>query len=418
MKNIVKKVALINNEKCLKSIIRVVASALILFSIITVYVTTPKETEFARFADEGYYFKYAKAVKDYGVGQFPLLLKRHLADKKPNPYPHPGRIGHTLITSLWLRIFPDTFRSLARLSFVCFVLFLLCSFHFSKKFWGHNVAYLYTVLLSCSPLIMTSGRRVLQESILNLFWAITLWSFLDFLTKKKLSKFILFLAVYSFSITIKETSITLLPFFALSFLVCKYAYKQPFSYWYLAVLLTIPFILTGFAYIIFMGGLANILSLLKYLLALNLSEANIYSLYTRGPWYRYIIDFLMLSPLTTLLAIGYLFYILASRRFVQKTVYWGLYLVVVFAVFSSMKYAKVVRYVMNLDIAIYLFTVWALFELFRQKNRVYQGYLVLAAVVLIYCNNYFNFLYLFVIQRLYDPISYWLLILQKIIPPL
>jgi len=399
-------------------IFRITALCLILFSVFTVFYTTPGEDSFAKQADEGYYFMYAKTIKDMGIGQFPILLKHYLSNKVVQLFPHPSRIGHILMTALWFEIFPNTFLSLARFSFFCFILFLIISFFFAKKYFGRDFAYLYTLLLSSNPLIMTSGRRALQDSNVNLFWALSIWFFLDFLIVKKRSKFIIFLLVYSISITVKESSLALLVFFVVAFLIYKYKYNREISNRYLLGIIFIPSFMVGATYIFLLKGFGNVIALLNFVLGAHFTKVvtNSYSLFCSGPWYKYIIDYLLISPLTTLLTIGYFFHQLFIRKFEWKITYFMLFLAIIFAIFSSMKYTKIVRFVMSLDIAISLFTVLAIYNLFNAKENKYKMYCIFIIVICIFFMNYRNFLYLFYQINIYDPVSYWLLGAMRMFP--
>lgn len=391
---------------------------LIIFSVFAVFSTIPHEDQYYKYADEGYYFMYAKAIKDKGLGQFPVLFEHHMNDKVAQLFPHPARIGHVMLTALWFKIFPNTFVWLARFSFFCFVLFLLVSFYFSGKFFGRQIAYLYTVLLSSSPLIMASGRRALQDACVNLFWCLAVWFFLDFLTSRKRSKFIFFLAAYSFSITLKESSMILFVFFALGFLLYKYKYKVEISNWYLAGVTFIPVLAVGLAYVLLIKGPANVFTLFKFILSVHFPSAitNSYSLFGRGPWYKYIIDYILVTPITSVLCIGYLFYFFVSRKFEEKITYFMLFFLVIFSIFGNLKYTKIIRFVSILEISVSLFAVFMLQQLFRQKNENFERYCVFAAVLIIFLVNYSGFLYLFVERDIYDPISVWLLKAREIIP--
>ena len=124
----------------------------------------------------------------------------------------------------------------------------------------------------------------------------------------------------------------------------------------------------------------------------------------------------MITPVTTLLCICYLGHLAIARRLEWKIAYFMSYLLIVFAVFSSMKYTKIVRFVMSLDVAVSLFAVLALYELFRQKNEKIQTYLVLFSATVIFFVNYNAFVYLFLQMNIYDPVSYWLLIARQLMP--
>lgn len=403
-------------------LIRLVSWVLISFSVLTVFMTTPREGEFARGADEGYYFTYAMIVKDGGVSQFPALLRQHLSDKVAQLYPHPGRIGYVLLTAGWLSIFPDTFLSLARLSWFCFVLFLFVSFWFSRKYFGGRTACLYTVLLSIHPLLMTAGRRVLQDSVLNLFWALAIWFFLDFLIEKKRWQYAAFLLFFCISLSIKEASAVLWIFFACAFLLFREKNDPHLNGRRLLGIFLIPIVVLGLLYVWLLGGWANGLALARYLAGVHFPGAaavtNAYSLFGMGPWYKFIMDDLMLSPLTVLLAIGYLFHILLKRRVEKPVAYLALFLVLLYAVMSAMKYTKIIRFVMSMEISVCLFAVLMLEELFAvDKKDERRALLVFLSVCVIYLVNSINFAHLFVHWNIYDPISYWLLQAQRVIPP-
>ncbi|MEW6008110.1 MAG: glycosyltransferase family 39 protein [Candidatus Omnitrophota bacterium] len=400
-------------------IMRTVVLALILFSIFTVYLSMPRENEFAHRADEGHYFMYAKIIKEKGISQFPLLWEYHLSDKIAQQFPNPAsRFGHILITSFWFKIFPNTFVSLAHFSFLCYILLIIVCFYFIKKFFDQDIAYISTLLLSSSPIIMYSGRRCLQDSTVNLSWALSVWLFFDFLVNKRKTKFVTFVIVYSLTITIKESAIALLPFFVLSYLLYRYKYKQDISYSYLLWLFVAPLIIVGGAYLFLFNGLDNLVSLIRFIAGVHfpVTMTNTYSLFGMGPWYKYVIDYLILNPIATLLFIGYFFYILFTKRFDWKVTYFLVSFVIIFVLFSSMKYTKIVRFIAVLDFVIGLFAALALYELFRQKNKDYQSYFVILAAVFIFCVNYVNVLDLFFNFNIYDPISYVLLAVKNIVP--
>lgn len=399
-------------------LVRLASICLILFSIFMVYVTALKEEEFMHAADEGQYFRYADIVSKEGLSQLPVLLQYYLSDTTEQLFPNPARIGHVLMTALWFKIFPNTYVSLAFFSLLCFVSLLAVFLYFSTKFFGRQIGWLSTLVLSCSPLLMSSGRRVLQDSNLNLFWGLTVWLFLDFLIDKRRLKFILFILVYSAAITIKESSLILLVFFICAFLLFKYKYKQSISTSYLWGIIILPFIFSGALYVFLLGGCSNVVSLVQFMLRTHFPGVitNSYSLYAMGPWYKYIIDYLILTPITTLLCIGYFLYVLFSRKFEWKIMYFMLYIVIVLTILGSMKYSKIVRFIAPLDMAVSLFSVLALYELFRHKRKDYQVYFVLGAVLGIFFINYQNFIELFCVKNIYDPISYLLLLCKGIIP--
>lgn len=388
----------------------------VIFSIAAIYLTTPFEHFFARSADEGYYFMYAHEVAKKGMGQFPLSARWYAQDKFAYLYPSPMRIAHTLLTSLWLKLFGYTFVSLARFSLFCFVLFLILSFYFCKKYFDKDKAYLYLLLLSCSPLAMAMAARALSDSNGNLFSCLVIWLFFIFLLKPSKLKYFLFFLFFYFTVLIRESYFTFLVFFVPFFLIHKYYYKNKISNLYLYGTVVLLPLLVFITYLLFFGGWQNMLPLLKVRFAHHFIDKPSqygYSFCT-GPWYKYIIDFILIEPITMLLFIGYLFHLIISRDFEWKKTFFFSYFILDFIMLNNIKYGKIVRLGMNLDIVINLFAVFMLYEIFKQNKHntdwIFRSALFIAiANICIFWNLFFTF-------KIYDPISYSLLVAEKIIP--
>ncbi|KPK41388.1 MAG: hypothetical protein AMJ78_05675 [Omnitrophica WOR_2 bacterium SM23_29] len=399
---------------------RLTTICLVLFSIFSVYVSIPSENNFFTAADEGFYFTFARLIRENGIAHFPALAKNYVSDKEVQIYPTPLRVGHILSTALWFRLFPNTYVSLARFSFFCFILFLVVSFYFARRNFGSDIAYLLVLLLSSSPLIMAMGRRALSDSYGNFLCGLTIWLFLDFLRRENKIKYFIFLIVYSLTVTVRESSVALLLFFVGFFLIYKHVYKRSISNTYLLGIILLPVFLVGTSYVILFGGVGSFIGLLREAVPLHFgTPPSSYSLlYCTGPWYRFIVDFLLLTPITTLLFIGYFSYMLLTRKFEWRITYFMAYFTTIFILFSILKYDKVVRFVINLETVIALFSVTALYELFRQRNEKRQINLVFITTVVIFLINYLSFIDIFLFNGVYDPISYPLLVIRKFIPGL
>jgi len=393
---------------------------LIAVPLVMAYRHIPKEDRFAKSSDEGYYMKYAQAFAEEGPRSIPKALHRYLDTPAQQAFPHPGRFGYTLITGMWLKVFPDTYRSLAHLSFLAAVLFLVLSYYFARRYLGLEVAALYTLLLACSPLLMGASRRVLQDSVLNLFWALPFWLFFEYLMTKRRWAFAGFCVSFIAALTIKEASIILLFFFIFSWLVFKVFFTKDLPLADFAWLVLAPPVGTALLYLIFLGGMGNLSSLVDFTFAVHLSGEpspgiTSYSQFATGPWFKYLLDFLLVSPWATVLCVGYTFYLVAVRKMGPLHAYGLLYFVLVYGLLSCLKSTKIVRFGMSLDIVIYLFAVLALLQLLRSK-RWWGMYSVQLAVLLICFTQLRIFWKIFVDMTTYDTISVWLLLAHKIIP--
>jgi len=267
--------------------------------------------------------------------------------------------------------------------------------------------------------MMGMAKRALSDSSGNLFICLSVWSFFIFLRNQNVVKYIIFLVVFYLAILVREPSFLLISFFVVFFITHKYLYKNKISNAYLLGIMVIPIAATFLTYVIFFGGLGNTLALLKVRFAHHFLDgpSSYGASFCTGPWYKFIIDFLLISPITTLLFIGYFFSFLVKRKFEWQITYFWSFFLVSYVVLNSIRYGKIVRFVAFLDMAVCLFAVFMLYDLFRQDDRRRQTYTVFIAVFFIFLINYLNFLQLFCFNNIYDPVSTLLLMAKRIIPP-
>jgi 4-amino-4-deoxy-L-arabinose transferase-like glycosyltransferase len=403
-------------------IYKVTIICLVLFSVFSVFIAIPYEDNFAKSADEGYNLKFAKLINQNGIAEFPRLAKVYIDNAEARLFPPPSRVAYIIATAAWFKLFPSTFTSLAKFSFLCFALFLAVVFFFSRKHFGADIACLLTLLLSSSPLMMAMGRRALSDMFGNLLWGLAVWLFLDFLEKKDRPRYFIFILACCLAVLAKESAGLLLIFFTAFFLVNKYIYGQKIANTYLLGIIALPIISAGITYVFLFKGTSNAFSLANAVFGTHTNtilnaQTNRYALlYCAGPWYKYIVDYLLLSPITTLLFIGYYFHVVFIRKFELKAAYFMSYFTIVFIICGNLRYAKIVRYVVNLDTVIALFAVLFLYELFRQRNAERQTRLVFLTAVAIFFINYGSFIDIFCVNGVYDPVSYCLLSVRKLIP--
>ncbi|MDP2942209.1 MAG: glycosyltransferase family 39 protein, partial [Candidatus Omnitrophota bacterium] len=287
-----------------------------------------------------------------------------------------------------------------------FCVFLIISFYFASKYFDDKIALLLAILLAFSPLNMAMARRALLDSTFNLFCILSIWLFFDLLKKRTALKYVLFILIYSFTILVKETGVLLSVFFLLYLIF--YKDKK-----YLLPVTLFPFLIAGVVYLILAGGPSNMIKAIKIILT-SPSHNEYAILFGSGPWFRYLIDYMLLSPWVVILSSGFIFWHLASKEHDERVSYFLLAFVVLF--FSLNFFTKNVRYVMALDMPMRLFSVLMLKKLFETRFPKQALLLVSVSVIAIAVFDYLNFHSLFVRGEIYDPVSYWLLKIEHIIP--
>ncbi len=375
-----------------------------------------KENQFGPRSDEGYYFHYAKTVEEKGLRGFQELLSWFSQSQQARLHPPPSRIGFVLTGAFLFHIFGPSYSILGIFSTACFILFLAVVFYFIRKYFDLDAALLTTLLLSTSPLLMGMARRALMDSALNLLWALTVWLFLEFLIERKIFQYALFLLSFILAVLFKEGSLILLPFFVFVMVFARRMGLQKIPWKYIIAACLCGVIVPMALYILILGGMDVSIQALQCLedIQRHIVQFNPYvANYCMGPWYRYLLDFMLLNPIVTLLFIGYSFRVVLTPPDAKK-IYLLTYFLVTYAALTFIQNNKNIRYAMSLEMVMGLFAVFMLYEIFgrRMRGTTY----VTAAAVIIYFVNFISFIDIFEIHGVLDPITRHLLGVRNFIP--
>ena len=377
-----------------------------------------KANQFGPQSDEGYYYHYSNLVVQKGNNAFKELALWYSASDEARKHPAPSRTGYILLTAGLFKIFGPSYFLLGLVSTVSFLLFLAVCFYYSRKHFGRDVALLLTLFLSSSPLMLGLSRRALLDSPINFLWGLAVWLFLDLLSYPALWKYALFILTLCFSMTVKEMSVVLIPFFVLAGAWGRFK-GRPIKVWQILGIIFIPV----FVVLFFDAGVLGGLEPLR-LAATGGFKTHFYiqpspyaAYFCSGPWFRYVMDFLLLTPLVTILFIGYCFVFVCERGAGDwKQKYFLGYFVFIYAVMSSLMHSKVVRVVVNLEMVMALFAVFMLMRLSARYPLERRKTWLLYTAFAVFLFNMEGFLRLFYFSGLLDPISYHLLALRGFIP--
>ncbi|MCM8778966.1 MAG: glycosyltransferase family 39 protein [Candidatus Omnitrophica bacterium] len=398
--------------KKISSLAYILIFLIILTISLTVLFLSLKYINFIPGPDESYYFNYAKYINDKGISGFAYLFRDYVENKEKWIYPSPIRIGFIILSSLLLKLFGNSVLNLVYLSLFSYALFLGISLYFLRKYFDERIALLTMFILTFSPLNMAMAKRALIESTLNMFSALSLWLFWEFLRERSCLKYILFTFTFFYTILIKETAVLLSPFFIIFLLFRKVFLKRDVYLKDYLCASILPFAMVGIVYII-LGGFSYIVETIK--ISLYSPKTNPYALsFQSGPWYRYIIDFLLLSPGVVILTIGFIFSFSPAKADDELLLYLLLMIVTIFFLFNI--FSKSVRFIIILDMPMRLFSVLMLKNLseriFLRHGRAFW----ISLVIIISLLDFINFYHLFVYWGIYDPVSYFLLKAKHMIP--
>lgn len=383
--------------------------------IFTTVFPSISSVRFADRADEGYYLKYAGAVADRGVAEFRNLFTNYINNKANWVYPNPLRVGLIFISSAWVRLFGSSFLALAYLSFFSYFLFVVINYLFCSRVFGRDTARNFILLIMFSPISLAMSRRALSDSLVTLFLGLSIWLFLEMLYRDgSIFKRILFLAAFASSILIKETCFLFAAPFCIFLIIYKTWFNGKVKWSDSLYFLVYPAIIVLSAYIFAAGSVSKIIEVVKAVSgAVNTNQYAI--IFGRGPWFRYIIDYMLLSPWVLILPIGYIFYLALNIDKIEMRE--GYFLVILLTVFLMFNFlTKNVRYVMILDLPLRLFSALMVKKITDKFSAGHSAAIAFCFIALIAVSDYANFSSLFLRQEIYDPITFLLLKARQLIP--
>ena len=140
--------------------------------------------------------------------------------------------------------------------------------------------------------------------------------------------------------------------------------------------------------------------------------SNEYSLqFGGGPWYRYFVDHLLLSPWTTILYVVWIGYALGTQLNDEELCAWTL--VPPLFLVCVLPFAKFVRWALFLDVPLRLGVVALLVSYARDRRA---QLLVGLSICALTASQLAAFYRVFVANDVYDPVSVQLLAIERFLP--
>lgn len=371
-------------------------------------------------ADEYFYLSYAVRVAEEGPGAFPGLLRAYLANPESARYfPSPLRLGTVLLGAAAVRLGGIHFGSL---SLGAFLLLLALVFIATRRSFGERTALWTLLLLSASPLHLALSRRALSDTLTSLSLTVCLWLFAWALWaegRPSSRRWWTVALAYAAAVLVKESSLLLLVPVSLVFLGWQAVRRRQLAAfgWPVCAVSVVPLAISGLA----MGLAAADPGLVWETLKVfgSGAPANLYAQrYQEGPWFRFVVDFMLLSPWATLLYLVGLGWIFSERPRDERVWFWAFLPILFVGLASWFPSGKNIRFALFLDVPIRLCVVWILQRLTGDAEGAPAGRtaamaLAVAALMAVDLNSYYR---LFVWGGIYDPVSASLLENLRFIP--
>jgi 4-amino-4-deoxy-L-arabinose transferase-like glycosyltransferase len=352
--------------------------------------------------DEARYAGYMNILHTYGIdgvrGMFQILV-----EKKDSTNPSPLRILNYFIGELSCYFTSDCgINNLVAVSLFSVVALTLVAFFLLFEWFTPLIAVLSSSLFIFSPLLLHLSGRALQDPLFALIIVSSILYYHRCWTRKNTSDSIILGILLFAGFLTKELMIFVYPCFVV---VGIYYWKSTNAFPVKRIVA--PLVLAPIVYlkiIIWIAGGAD--AFFSFYLSFSQQFSSVpYALNYHGPWFHYLVDFILVSPLTVLLAIVGMVIPEQNEKNKNGKNLALLYLLSGLVVFGALSLHNI-RYLLFVDLFIRLFAVFGAVALLRRISN--KRYFLFAMAFLVSCIigiEIYQFVRIFVIFGTYDPVT-------------
>ena len=390
-----------------RALSRPVFLGFILVSIVGIFLRVYPSAGFTGIGfDEGLYRGYVTDLINHGVTSYPDFAEHYVEtqQKLPSVILPPTRFLYIFSAYLWHQVTgADALLSLHRVSCLFSVLLLFAAGAFAWRMAGPLCALGVFALMSCAPTQIHMAQHALIDGFFA-FWAtLCLWLLWENLKRPNDPlRLCLFGVSLALMVLTKENAV-----FAYVGLLALLAA----NYWLrfgtitrLLLLVTVAGPLLGLVTLIFLCGSAETF-ISTYRLVVSKASVLPYAIATGdGPWYRYLVDLLLASPLIFLLAWAAIF----RLKFNDKpALYLLVFVVATYLLMCNIRYGMNLRYTNMWDMPLRFLALGCVADVSRNLRR---REMVVVVLVLLLCAIDLRQYYIFFVQHdLYELVTAGLL---------
>ena len=365
--------------------------------------------------DEHFYTVYVEDLSKHGFTNYPLYCQYYLErqtkdDKAILP---PTRFLFIAAASLWKDATGiEAARALIHVSFFFSMLALAATAGFARRIGGDGVAIVTTALMSATMNQIHQTHHAMIDGFFTFWCLLGLWGLWENLAQpgRRVWLWIYGISLAAMVLT-KENSF---------FVVCAFCGLIVSNRWIRfgtvqpsLLIATVLGPLIGFLLLLILAGGPGVFFEM-YRLLVEKSKVLPYAVLTGdGPWYRYLFDLVLISPLIMLLAIGRSFQMRAEDK---ASIFLLAFIGITFAIMANIKYGINLRYATIWDMPLRFLAAVMLLQLGARFGR----YATLASVVLVLGLTAFeaNQFYIFCVHnKAYSLVDPELLRAVKILKP-
>jgi 4-amino-4-deoxy-L-arabinose transferase-like glycosyltransferase len=357
--------------------------------------------------DEGLYREYVDGLSKDGLSSYPDIVQAYIdaQSKMTKPILPPVRFLYIFIGYVWKSVFgTETLEGLRQVASLFSILTLALATAFTWRLVGLKSACAIAALMAFAPTQLHMSQHALIDGFFTFWTLLALWLLWENLVVpndwRRLIGFGISLALL---VITKENSFFV--WLAIVALIVANRWLQFGTATRPLLLVTVAGPLLGVVILVFLsGGLTNLIG--TYRLLVNKAFVAQYAIITGdGPWYRYLVDLMLVSPIILILAIGAVF---SLNRTMKPELYFAIFIAASYLVMCNVKYGMNLRYANIWDMPLRFLAVSCLSGLAAPMSR-YRNLIFGAAVALIAAFEFHQYIVLAVHHPLYELITHDLL---------
>src|SRR5438270_5362370 len=375
--------------------------------IITVAVRLPTMFGVKRTGwDERAYVVFAQTLDKGGVSGIRQWMHDYPTNESLQKSPLLLRVGFIVPAMLTCKILGGfNADNLAWLSFVCGVALVLLGAQFAENLAGRKLSILCGILLITSPLAAGLSRRAMQDTFAALVFLACLYFFDQCWRRRSVLAHVSLGLCLCVALLTKESALLLYPMMAIAAAYYYRAMKLRWSWWLVLPLAAAPLIYL-LVEIGICGGIGNFIG--TYRTYASLQQTLDYTIhYEKGPWFRYLLDFLAIAPVIFVAAIIGFF----ARS--DESIRHGRNLALIYfaggiLIFGQMPIVNV-RLVLFIDMFLRLGAAAAITYFATQSGEKWSRRVFYLAIALLVVIDAWQLYQIFVIGNVYSPTTFLLL---------
>ena len=357
--------------------------------------------------DEGLYREYVNALSKDGLGAYPDIVQGYIDVQKklPGSILPPLRFLYIFTAYIWHSIFgSETLEALYQVAAFFSMLTLALATAFTWRLRGATWAIAIAALMAVAPTQIHMSQHALVDGFFT-FWALlALWLFWENLQAPRDWRWLVgYIIALALLVLTKENSFFV--WVALVVLLITNRWLQFGTVTRELVIATVLGPLLGVVVLIFLAGGIDVF-VQSYQLSVGKNFQLHYAILTGdGPWYRYLVDLLLVSPIILILALGTVFRL---NRAMKPELFMSIFIAASYLVMCNVKYGMNLRYANMWDLPL-RFLAFSQIVMLASWIKQYRGLAIAAAVGLLAAIEFRQYIVLAVHYPLYELITHDLL---------